>query len=43
MTWKELSDRISRMTEEEQQQNVAVWGEDFSLRNDCCLMKTSED
>lgn len=43
MTWKELKDRISRMTEEEQQQNVAIWGEDFSLRNDCCLVKTSED
>ncbi len=27
MTWKELKDKISLMTEEEQQQEVAVWGE----------------
>lgn len=27
MTWKELKDKISLMTEEEQQQKVAVWGE----------------
>lgn len=26
MTWKELKDKISLMTEEEQQQEVAVWG-----------------
>ena len=30
MTWKELKDKISLMTEEEQQQEVAVWGEDIS-------------
>lgn len=29
MTWKELKDKISLMTEEEQQQEVAVWGEDM--------------
>lgn len=33
MTWKELKDKISLMTEEEQQQEVAVWGEDINLRN----------
>lgn len=27
MTWKELKDKISLMTEEEQRQEVAVWGE----------------
>lgn len=43
MTWKELRDKISCMTEEEQQQEVAIWGEDFSLRNkDCRLDKTDE-
>lgn len=42
MTWKELSERISRMSEEEQQQNVAIWGENFSLRDDCRLVKTDE-
>ena len=43
MTWKELKDKISLMTEEEQQQEVAVWGEDISLRNkDCSLEKTRE-
>lgn len=43
MTWKELKDKISLMTEEEQQQEVAVWGEDISLRNkDCSLEKTNE-
>lgn len=31
MTWKELKDKISLMTEEEQQQEVAVWGEDMNL------------
>lgn len=40
MTYKELRDKISHMTEEEQQQEVAIWGEDFSLRKDCLLMKT---
>ena len=43
MTWKELKDKISLMTEEEQQQEVAVWGEDINLRNkDCSLEKTRE-
>lgn len=43
MTWKELRDKISRMTEEEQQQEVAIWGEDFSLRNkNCVLTKTDK-
>ena len=33
MTWKELRDKISHMTEEEQQQEVAIWGRKiFSLR-----------
>lgn len=32
------------MTEEEQRQEVAVWGEDIGLRNkDCSLEKTDED
>ena len=31
MTWKELKDKISLMTEEEQQQEVAVWG-DYRLQ-----------
>lgn len=31
MTWKELKDKISLMTEEEQQQGVAVWGENMNL------------
>lgn len=43
MTWKELKDKISCMTEEEQLQEVAVWGEDLSLRNkDCILTKSNE-
>lgn len=43
MTWKELGERISKMTEEEQLQEVAIWGEDFTLRNqDCFLTKTDE-
>lgn len=29
MTWKELKDKISLMTEEEQQKEVAVWGENW--------------
>jgi hypothetical protein len=29
MTWKELKDKISLMTEEEQRQEVAVWGENM--------------
>ena len=43
MTWKELSDKISSMTQEEQQQDVAIWGEDFCLRKHCALEKNSED
>ena len=43
MTWKELSDKISSMTQEEQQQDVAIWGEDFCLRKQCALEKNSED
>lgn len=40
MTWKELKDKISDMTEEEQQREVAVWGEDITLHNkDCSLVK----
>ena len=39
MTWKELSDKISSMTQEEQQQDVAIWGEDFCLRKQCALEK----
>lgn len=31
MTWKELKDKISLMTEEEQQQEVAVWGETMAV------------
>lgn len=31
MTWKELKDKISLMTEEEQRQEVAVWGENMNL------------
>lgn len=29
MTWKELKDKISLMMEEEQRQEVAVWGENM--------------
>lgn len=43
MTWKELKDKISLMTEEEQQQEVAVWGENMNLMKDCSLEKTDED
>ena len=35
MTWKELKDKISLMTEEEQRQEVAVWGENMNLMKDC--------
>lgn len=42
MTWKELRDKISRMTEEEQQQEVAIWGEDFSLRNKKCVLAKTD-
>lgn len=34
MTWKELKDKISLMTEEEQRQEVAVWGENMNLMKD---------
>lgn len=40
MTWKELKDKISLMTEEEQRQEVAVWGENMNLMEDCSLEKT---
>lgn len=43
MTWKELKDKISLMTEEEQQQEVAVWGEYLNLMKDCSLEKTNEN
>lgn len=43
MTWKELKDKISLMTEEEQRQEVAVWGENMNLMKDCFLEKTNED
>lgn len=43
MTWKELKDKISLMTEEEQRQEVAVWGENMNLMKDCSLEKTNED
>lgn len=42
MTWKELKDKISLMTEEEQRQEVAVWGENMNLMKDCSLEKTNE-
>lgn len=42
MTWKELRDKISRMTEEEQQQEVAIWGEDFPLRAEGCLFMKAD-
>ena len=31
------------MTEEEQRQEVAVWGENMNLMKDCSLEKTDED
>lgn len=31
------------MTEEEQRQEVAVWGENMNLMKDCSLEKTNED
>lgn len=37
MTWKELKDKISLMTEEEQQQEVAVWGEDMNYQYECVV------
>lgn len=40
MTWKELKDKISLMAEEEQRQEVAVWGENMNLMKDCSLEKT---
>lgn len=43
MTWKELSNIISYMTEEEQHQNVAIWGECFDLCMNCSIEKTSSD
>lgn len=43
MTWKELKDKISQMTEEELQQEVVVWGEDFSIKHDCTLVKSEEN
>lgn len=43
MTWKELKDKISLMTEEEQRQEVAVWGEYLNLMKDCSLEKTNEN
>lgn len=43
MTWKELKDKISLMTEEEQQQEVAVWGEYLNLMKDCSIECTEEE
>lgn len=43
MTWKELRDEISRMTEEDQQKQVAIWGECFSSRDNCRLHKVDEN
>lgn len=43
MAWKGLKDKISLMTEEEQQQEVAVWGEYLNLMKDCSLEKTNEN
>lgn len=42
MTWKELKDKISRMSEEEQQKEVAVWGEDISLHKENCLLQKTK-
>lgn len=40
MTWKELKDKISLMTEEEQQKEVAVWGENMNLMKNTGIIKT---
>ena len=37
MTWKELKDKISLMTEEEQQKEVAVWGENMNLMKEVII------
>lgn len=42
MTWKELKDKISLMTEEEQQQEVAVWGEYLNLMKVCPVTRFFE-
>jgi hypothetical protein len=36
-------DEIIPLTEEEQRQEVAVWGENMNLMKDCSLEKTDED
>lgn len=42
MTWKELKDRIEKMTPEEQDKTVVGWGEDTPIR-DAVLAKVTED
>lgn len=43
LTWKSLADKISKMSEAEQQEPVKVWGEDLPLSDECVLCKDSED
>lgn len=42
MTWKELKDRIERMTPEEQERSVVGWGEDTPIK-DAVLAKLDEN
>lgn len=43
LSGERVKDKISLMTEEEQQKEVAVWGENMNLMKDCSLEKTDED
>lgn len=43
LTWAMLKERIEQMTEQEQQENVKVWGCEMPLRNEATLEKTDEN
>lgn len=42
ITWKELADKISLMSEEDKQQPVRLWGDYAPLGSACDLDKTDE-
>lgn len=43
LTWKQLADKINKMSEEEKNQPVQTWSEDTPLHRDCFLMRADED
>lgn len=43
LTWEELANKINQMSPSERKERVKVWPEGYSLRDDVCLTKESED